>query len=241
MKKLLFLLVVLPTLMFSACSDDDDDKGYSDITLKTGETYEIPGDDLSNWKSDEPLIATVENGVIKAVRVGETVIRNNKKSFKVTVDASNNLYSEPCIEWGASVKDVKKFMKGREPKEETSTQLDYENIGIVGLYHYTFDNNKLKGSGVAIRTRYATTDEIAEYLSQRYVYIDSDKGLIYMVSIDKKTFIGISVKSLSYIITYLPVTEKNNQSTKLSLPSHKNSSEEDCMEFDMLNNQLKNY
>lgn len=41
MKKILFLLAMLPMLVFSACSDDDEKLQDQSVVIKTGEIYTL--------------------------------------------------------------------------------------------------------------------------------------------------------------------------------------------------------
>ena len=89
---LLLSMLALVVGVFSSCSSDDDNSPkFNDVTLIAGSTQQIANSDGINWKSENDLIAEVENGTIKAYRVGEVRVASDKGSFIVKSLTHNKL------------------------------------------------------------------------------------------------------------------------------------------------------
>lgn len=98
-KTAMMMLLLAVTLMFVACSDDDNpNKGVcsidkTDITLHVGETDKISfngGDGNLGfaWSSDDPEIASVDvlTGVVTARKAGTTHVRPNTNGLQCRVN-----------------------------------------------------------------------------------------------------------------------------------------------------------
>lgn len=103
MKKVLFLMAVLPLFVFVSCSDDDNDEyevvkvvsislDESEKRLALDESFTLgftinPSDATNQhvkWSSDDSSVATVKKGVVTAVSVGETFINISVAGTKHT-------------------------------------------------------------------------------------------------------------------------------------------------------------
>ncbi|MBR5685393.1 MAG: hypothetical protein IKX18_04480 [Muribaculaceae bacterium] len=204
MKKLLFFSLVLASLAFVSCgSDEDDEPNYTNQTLLAGESYTIPGKDLG-WTSDNELIASVSNGVVTAEHVGETVIRNGSKSFKVIVTPKYNTFKEPYMNFGASMSSVKSFMSGYTLNQEKSEALLYDGKFPVMYYMYTFKNGGMYLSSAILKSSSVDTDEMVAFMTERYVFVtmDQDKYYFGFISPDQKTIVILQLDTLNYQVVY---------------------------------------
>lgn len=212
MKNLLFLSLLIASLCTVSCKKDkhDEEPDFSDITLLSGSTYDIPGGNNITWTSANDYIAKVEGGTILAGLVGRTTISSRLGSFNVTVEPTLTLFKEPCIDWGASKSIVKSYMSGYEIYEENATGITYTGIAPVSLYLYDFENSKLSGSGVSVMERLVDSAKIGIYLAERYILIKTDEAnySLYFISPDEQTLVLCQLTAISdqifYILAYVP-------------------------------------
>lgn len=209
-KYLLFAVSLLTALtMVTSCSNDDENttKTYKDITLTAGESYVIDGG--SNWKSDEPLIATVNGNSVTAKRVGTTNIRNGESMFSITVTPRYDLYDNPCFRWGASPTQVNSFMSGYQELGQSGNVVVYSGKKAADYYTYLFENSKLKASSVFVNAM-TYGDALVDFLTERYIVFDvnEDENMVGMVNIAQDMIIALSYEiqntELYGIITYMP-------------------------------------
>lgn len=228
MKKLLLFLLVLPFVLGSCGSDDDDDSislKETEKVLKYGETYQINATSSNkiSYTSENKYHATVsESGLVTAGRIGETQISvsdgKSTKKFKVTVNAESNLYPEPNIEFGISKADLIK--KLGTPDSQTDSGIGYLNYSTnAPIAMYLFDSNgKLNSSTVMVKTAYSS--ELGTFFKERYVYgtsIEEDYTLIFVNALkieDATMLIGASLYNANYwSTTYMPYAYKKSKST----------------------------
>ncbi len=181
MKKVFSLMLLLATILtFTACSDDDepDDAKLStnSYTLYHDSAQLIEGtgiDDLT-WDSENEFVATVEDGMVKGMFVGETIVRSTTKnlSFTAEVKPMYYTYEEPCLDFGASKASIK--AKRGTPDSEDATSLMYEtNNPNAPIELYVFQNGGLYTCGVACKVSIA--NELADFLLERYLPVKVDK------------------------------------------------------------------
>lgn len=220
MKKLKTLLLLsmltLVVGVFSSCSSDDDSSPkFNDVTLIAGSTQQIANSDGINWKSENDLIAEVENGTIKAYRVGEVRIASEKGSFIVKVTPQYSYYTEPYLNFGATIQSVKNQMKGYSLISEDSKSLLYKGTGYTSGYLYSFENSALKYSYILTSSSYVT--EVANWTAERYVYVTQTDDYIGLITPDKKIMVLIVPMKIGgswyYTISYGKF-EKNSSNAK---------------------------
>ena len=201
------LLCIAMVLSFSSCSKDDNDLkpnlDKTEVTLYVEETASLTysGGDCT-WTSDNPLIASVEDGIITANHVGETFIHANDVNCKVTVKPHYTRYYEPYIAWGEGKEKVKQYMKNYEIEDDNNDRLAYRGEAPVLLYAYTFTNNKLKSSTFAIDI--LESSYLVDYLIERYIPISNEEPVFVFMTPDKKTVVGLQIESSYALITYIP-------------------------------------
>lgn len=221
MKKLLYFLSAGLLLGAAACSKDDDKSySFSDVTLNVAQDYTIPNGTGTTWESYNDYVATVNGNVVTGVIAGQTQIKSELGSFNVTVVPTNNLFLEPYLKWGASKSEVKKAMNAYKDfslDDETDEDLTYLGTGKVFMYLYEFsENNKdLDASYMFVDSDQVTSEEFADYMTQRYIYLDvEDDDLIYMASTDFTTVVGVYPIALEndiyYVALYLPVEDSRS-------------------------------
>lgn len=226
---LAFVLICLPLATFTSCGDDaDDDNQSMNLTLNAGETHDIGNG--SDWKSANPLVASVSGSTIKANCVGNTTISSGSSNIKVTVKATHFDFNDPCLQWGASKSSVKSYMSKYNLFNEKSTSLTYDGSGKTYMYSYLFENGKLNSSGILVESYYSS--DITTYLKERYYpVLVSDDDVIYMVDAKQETLALVSVYTSGYsvyvMVVYTHYTgEKVNKAPKMNKFIKRNSSEE---------------
>lgn len=226
---LTFVLICLPLATFTACGDDADDNQSMNLTLNAGETHNIGKG--SNWKSANPLVASVSGAKITANCQGSTTISSGSSNIKVTVKATNFEFNEPCLQWGASKSSVKSFMSSYRIKKETDTYLGYDGSGKTYLYAYTFENGKLNASGFYVKSYYS--DNLTKYLKERYYPITTKDDIIFMIDPQQKNIAMVGVTTIDYsvyvLVTFAQYTgEKVYKAPKMNKAAKRNSSEENA-------------
>ena len=216
----LMLLCAAMSLSFTACSDDENgaqNLSQNELSLITGQSAKLIYNGDCTWKSDEPLIAEVDNnGNVTANRVGETTIWANDESCKVKVSPKYNTYMEPCIDWGASESEVTNFMNGYENLGKNGNTLGFGDMDNEIVYMYMFENNSLTASAIGANF-ISKGEEITDFLLERYVVVavDNSDYIYYMTSIDKKIAVAVSlnVSSGLMMVIYMPF-DVNSANTK---------------------------
>lgn len=189
------------------------------------------GEDLT-WKSENSFIAEVVNGEIKAYRVGETKVASNKGSFKIKVTPKYNYFEEPNINFGTSIKDVKKSMENYNLLLEDANSLTYEGTNYAKLIMYMFKNNALEISYILTKSSYST--QVAKWMNERYVYATTTDDYIGFVSVDKTTVILVTPRQFGntwyYAIVYGKM-EKESKSANSTLKKMPQNSSVDKFEY----------
>lgn len=216
MKKIFCFCAFVALLGLSSCGDDDPDSKFDDVTLRYEESYAIPNGGGSNWTSSNDLIASVSGSIVKAEHVGVATISSDQGSFEVTVTAKTNTYQDPCLEWRASKSRVKEFMKsysGVSEYSDDSTGLAYiasKNQAVMML-NYLFESNKLTSSGIVLNTNYVSSEEIVNFLNERYIYVmfDDSDASFYFMSPEEDMAVVMQVNTIGdtvvYIVIYVPM------------------------------------
>ncbi len=175
MKKL-FLLAVAAVMLMSSCSKDEDN-GASlskvSYTLYHSQTENIQGDNVSglDWDSENEFVATVSDGVIKGQFVGKTTVRESSHRFifNVEVKPKYNLYTEPDMDWGASMTTIRN--RFGTPYSSDSEMLLYKSSNnSVPYYMYYFENGRLKYSGALVKL--SASSALVDFLTERYLAVD---------------------------------------------------------------------
>lgn len=213
MKKLVLTLVI-PALLFSACKKES----YNNITLDKYQLSLLSGDsqkinvlsgDPDNvlWISDNPFVATVDNGNITGVRVGKARISANNTSVAVLVNPRSNLYVEPVADfhWGVSREYVINTL-GIPDKLENNTMRYDMSSAVSSFKIYMFDDNgRLIAAGITINRD--KTSHLDDFLNERYFLLTDDgdinKEFINALSYSKAS---MSVSRNAYDNNYWIVT-----------------------------------
>lgn len=198
------LLTVLLSVGFADCSSDDDDDSpisFKNMELVAGNTAVIENGSGVTWTSENEYIASVSGNTISARRVGTVKISSSKGSFNVTVTPQYTLYDDPCMKWGCSKSYVKSFMNGYTLRKETDDYLIYTGKGAASYVQYGFNNAALTGVAVYVPTSYL--DELAAFISERYIYAAKLDDATGHLSPDKKTVVYVTATKLGSAYYYM--------------------------------------
>ena len=204
-KVIMFLLlaVIMASMsaVFTSCSSDDDEpKRFSNIArfikIEKYVGYDFKVDEYRSediFESDNPFVATAENGIITLKHVGEATVTHNKRKYKIA-SIPTRLYNEPLLNFGASKGDVVEFEK-RELKSEDGDNLVYEGDGkyIIGVAYRFDDKGKLYNVYLIFNHFDGLWDSYwKQILNQRYgIADDSDGSIVYLNNEPKKADIMV--------------------------------------------------
>lgn len=203
------MLAMASLVCVTSCSQEEPEPAPTldkyQVTVKAGQSTSITykGSGACQWSSDEPRIASVNDGVITGVRVGKTKIHANDLVCDVTVTPQYSRYYEPCTDWGCSKNKVESYMYGYSQKSSSSGNLLYTGTNSVIGYGYQFDdNNKLEYSYMFVKL--SDADYIADFLGERYVYAGQEGECFIFFSVDHKTFVTLVVTYQYLGVAYTP-------------------------------------
>lgn len=226
----LFILTIV--LLFASCSGGGNDIEPSlafeetELKLVSEDTdtliVESSGIESLLWETDNDFSITVnENGIVKANRIGETVVsvRDSGSELQakcnITVYPKYNLYEEPILSFGKSQEEVKTLIDYYLAKE-TEVMLTYTHPDEkIVMMKCTFDNNKLVSISLMLKLTPKERIEIPKFLSERYKKI-SQEGVegseaVSYSFINKQgdmsvTYVEESEK-IGFTITYAPIEQ----------------------------------
>ena len=214
MKKILFLLAMLPMLVFTACSDDDENSlslDKSEISLYYEDEIKLIASDNVTWSSEDEFVAKVSsNGIVEGGHVGKTFIvaSNGAETVKCAVEVKPkyNTFVEPVLDFGANKADIKAKEK-RELVTDNATSLGYKDSKDGVAIIYTFKNGKMNACGFGLQYKY--TDDIMDFLLERFapatMNIDKDR-FIFVNGMSGKwdMMVALTVQSGMIQVMYAP-------------------------------------
>lgn len=184
MKRLFLVLIAIPAIL-SGCRKDDT---YNNVTLdkysiemRTGDTqtvHVVTGDpDKVAWGSVNGFVASVDNGKISGLRIGQTIVTANNASVSVTVRGRVDLYDEPMnnLRWGMTKEQVVSLLG--VPAKIDNNILTYTLISSVNSFKsYEFDrNNRLTVANITVSKD--KTAQLEDFLGERYLLINEGSGV----------------------------------------------------------------
>lgn len=186
-------------------STDADWLEYSPTTGNTTTTVTVKA------KSANP--STVErtgNIYVKNVLLGSSLVKVTQAAGEANV-----LFGDPYTSWGASKSQVKSYMNKYTLYKEEDELLAYYGLYKETLVVYTFKNEKLTMSSIAISTSQATQDDIDSHLKKSgYTYQGVSDGDRIYLSQDKKTMVALN-KDTEYNVYYVYFFSNQQSSTML--------------------------
>lgn len=214
MKKILFLLAMLPMLVFTACSDDDENSlslDKSEISLYYEDEIKLTASDNVTWSSEDEFVAKVSsNGVVEGGHIGKTFIvaSNGSETVKCAVEVKPkyNTFVEPALDFGASKADIKAKEK-RELISETATGLGYKDSKDGVAILYMFEDGKMVTAGIGLQYKYS--DDILDFLLERYAPAAMDKDEYIFTFVNGMSgrwtmSVSVQLSSSTILVAYIP-------------------------------------
>jgi hypothetical protein len=207
MKKIALLAFTL-LLISTACKKDEADPDLTidktSFNLTYHQTSQITANVACTWTSADSTVATVTNGLVVALKIGDTKITAKTASgqtatCQVRVFPRSELYDAPFFKFGASMSYVKSNeMRVLEFEEIDALGFTGENNNILGML-YVFEDGKLFAAD-AVLNDIVGLAAAKEFIEERYsfvenmdgypIYVDQDENYLY-VNID--TSLGLNV------------------------------------------------
>ena len=206
-KYFLFLIVALMATVSSTSCSDDDDNPLDDKTMLAGTTENIGN---AAWRSSNKYIASVENGILTANRVGTASISSDEGSFNVKVTPKYHLYEQPVVDWDATPSKISSIMesKGYELFSYDNGDLCFYGKDDEAYIGYIFNKDKLYTSFVLLT--YAQKDKLGDFLDERYVYLGTSGQSLSYLTVDSKSIVNLGVTTflgnVYYNVTYIENT-----------------------------------
>ena len=213
-KLLPLMLLFIASFFTTSCSNNDDEPDLSipsTQTLLVGESFNLGFEGA--WTSSDEFVASVDNnGIIKANHVGKCTISYGKNSCLVKVDATSNFMEEPLCEWGMNKSTVISIC-GKNYQTNGNSIAYSTGVSKTPLIMYSFTNDKLIGSAIAVSTNYIESAII--FLKERYKYLGIDDGTYYFINgstLEKSTTaISLSLLNSNYwSIVYIPSNDSRS-------------------------------
>lgn len=183
MKKIcLFMMMLLVSMTFVACSSDDDNDSFSlsDQALYVGDSVRIGSDATV---ANRFTAYVTKDGYLHGFHVGETTVTYKGQTAKVTVRGHYNSINVQT-DWTLTPEQLKAKQGGTPDRDETNNgirMIVYKNVGVANLLAYSFDNNKLV-SAMAFSNP-SDMDELLNYLKERYLFLPEE--------VDSYTYLGV--------------------------------------------------
>lgn len=223
MKKILLLSAMVMGMALTSCeSDGDAPITYNNVTVNVGDTYTIPNSEGCDWKTGNPVVATVEGDLVTTHYVGTCKIWCANGNFVVTIDPITTLYLDPICQWGATDKNIKDQLTAaagytvktetKNDKEQTTSLLYNPNSETANQMNasceYKFEV-VLNEKGKEVTALYEVVETIKPSvteatvlaaLSERYPKVSEN----HYISTDKSMDITLDNNGSSYTVTYTP-------------------------------------
>lgn len=229
MKKVLFALLLSVPLVFSSCSDDDDDNKVNNEIRVNKSNYTL------NYKDQAPIEAVSElgifylseneyiakvslTGIITAGKVGETVIKltngKDSKNVNVNVEPLYNMYPEPTekVNFGDSKAKVKSVFGN--PTVENSNAILYSNYHSFYTYMFLFDSNGNVES-MAVSFDILETSDLDNFLIERYQEYKSKYLFSYTNEKQDMLILGDPTNDYSEILVMYILNTKSAKNDEL--------------------------
>ena len=239
---LLFSIYLLISGFFVPGDNNDDDKSIVEndlqlstyiLNMKIGEEYTVTGnvlpdnasDKTINWYSSNPNIVTVNNGIVKAIGPGKTIIKvstnkaNITKMINVTVNVNEVpieriIIEKPIIELNVGGKENINY--SLEPSNANNTNISFltsnkdvvafdQSGNIVGIKEGEATITLKSINGVTSEVKVVVTNTGTDVTS---VYVDMKKITVYVG--DTKT-LNATVVPTSATNKSLTWTSSNNK------------------------------
>ena len=172
MKKVLVVLLSI-LLIFVATGCNDDDKftfnlNYTEYTLDVGEEILLSADksdETYEWASADVSIATVSNGLVKAVAPGTTVISATAQDVTKTCEITVNGELEPAPYFYLDIASTKVFVNSKIQIRAYFILGEYD-IEVTNAVNWSVDNSKatIDNKGVVTGVDEGLTTVTATYI-----------------------------------------------------------------------------
>ncbi|MBQ2979026.1 MAG: hypothetical protein IJE18_02795 [Bacteroidaceae bacterium] len=210
MKRTFFLtaivVITLSLMSFSCEKETTQGLNKDKIEMLTNETYQLTynaGECV--WLSEQPLIASVENGLVTAHLVGKTNVCANDDACSVIVNPRYNTFREPLMGVDVTVEAVQQYMKDYDLLENEGGEegvYAYISKDNTTMYTYSFNGPILEMAYVVLPE--VSAEEVALFLKERYLPLDEEIEEAF-ISIDQQVMVGFLSDMGMNLVVYINV------------------------------------
>lgn len=203
MKKLALIFTLALPLVMWACGDDNEEPevtlDQTTASIEYGKTLTLTASEKNCvWASSNEFVASVnDKGEVTALHAGEAEITATKgdgsAKCKIVVTTTNDNFTMPILDWGASIDDIKGKVSGLELALEDSVTLGYSTNGTFPMYIYGFESNKLAASTLTVSSKMDEDDDLMGFLEQRYQELPDEEGDDYFFFVDAMNLTNANV------------------------------------------------
>lgn len=176
MRKIVFIFFALFALVSCGKDYQQSRLSHSELIMTSGEKKQLVYQGDCAWSTDEPFIATVEDGLVTAHLVGETYIHADNAVCKVNVVPIYTHYAEPFLNWNEPYSSFETYAVDNGLVEITS-----DNTGALWIdedtntmYMCLIKNGKITSS--CILTSIAKTELCTKFLCERFIPLEYING-----------------------------------------------------------------
>ena len=217
--KRIALLAVSLLLLATACKKDEKDPTLTldktTFELTYHQTNQITANVACTWVSSDSTVATVKNGLVVALKIGETIITAKTASGQtaichIKVNSRGELYTEPFYKFEASMTYVKSNeMRVLEFEETDALGFTGENNNILGML-YVFEDGKLFAADAVLNSIVGLT-AAKEFIEERYSFVENEDGYpIYVDQNENYLYVNIDA-DLGLNVLYFRMYKKSSR------------------------------
>lgn len=182
-------------LVLMGCSNETQKSGLdiTELQLYVGSSKQLTyyGGECQ-WSSDNPLIASVNDGLVKGVLAGETYVYANSNVCHVEIIPYTSYFLEVYKYIAMPYANIENFLvnSGCKCKDSSVNSGMYtDNNGT--LYTYIVEDYNVIGA--TMQTHLGNSSTLGDYMAERFLITDEKDNIIYFVDPTRTIVCGVTI------------------------------------------------